>query len=577
MLNCTIVFVVAFDSTDPYAESPTWTQIENDILYFKTKRGRVHENDRMEPGTARICLNNSSGNYWPGNSGGPYYGKLTVNKQVWLKVVYSGTTYHIFRGLVDKWEAEWRGRGGKAPVMWVNCVEMMAQFSQNDQRNGDPSGFSGYAEENSGVRVGHVLDTIHPSGTWPAGLKDIPVYPGDGKGGTQTIIAESAPAATESFNPINHLYEVEEAEQGLLFTSGEGKITFYGREALVRSFGTSQATFSNNPGVGEYRFDSVAFSEDRVGFYNAVRSVRKNGTTINEAIDAASITAGQPRQTQENQGLVLKNDFNAMLHAVYKLARQSPPKMRIRALRLSDASSVFPAALLEIPNRVSVEISDAYVDAQYHIQGIEHECDLIKPKWETVLQLRPLDKLWQLQSSAMAAAKKTGSWIGGYAAVHDAANADSIEATVDVHNSGGGVLDFMVERGVLWFDLTPVVAASVTRAQLWYRCSAKSSPVADFSLVIVPAIGVSNPLVLSDYGLLKTKTTSYGSKLNSETVVGWNCIEINATGLAYLWACTGGICELGLRIDGDISNNAPTEQNYQTVMGPYAVLVLTVA
>ena len=53
---------IAFD-TDPFAVTPTWTNVDSDLLSFSCKKGRKHQLDRMEAGTATIILNNNSGNY----------------------------------------------------------------------------------------------------------------------------------------------------------------------------------------------------------------------------------------------------------------------------------------------------------------------------------------------------------------------------------------------------------------------------------------------------------------------------------------------------------------------------------
>jgi hypothetical protein len=51
-------------TTNPY-DTPVWVDLTTDLMSFTTHRGRQHDLNRMEAGTASVTLNNASGDYWP--------------------------------------------------------------------------------------------------------------------------------------------------------------------------------------------------------------------------------------------------------------------------------------------------------------------------------------------------------------------------------------------------------------------------------------------------------------------------------------------------------------------------------
>ena len=75
---------IAF-ATDPFSDSPSWDDVSADLLALHTKRGRQHQLDRFEAGTATFLLDNSHGNYWALNTGGDYYPNVKKRRRVNLR------------------------------------------------------------------------------------------------------------------------------------------------------------------------------------------------------------------------------------------------------------------------------------------------------------------------------------------------------------------------------------------------------------------------------------------------------------------------------------------------------------
>jgi hypothetical protein len=65
---------VGFSSNPTVAVGSTsWTDVTSDVRSFDTDRGKSHQADRFEAGTATVVLNNRSRNYDPANASGAYY------------------------------------------------------------------------------------------------------------------------------------------------------------------------------------------------------------------------------------------------------------------------------------------------------------------------------------------------------------------------------------------------------------------------------------------------------------------------------------------------------------------------
>lgn len=91
----TVIVKIAF-STDPFATTPTWSTVSSDVLEIHIRRGRQHELDRIEAKPCTIVLDNSSGNYWPYNTGGLYYPDVLPGKRVNIRATYNNIYYERF-------------------------------------------------------------------------------------------------------------------------------------------------------------------------------------------------------------------------------------------------------------------------------------------------------------------------------------------------------------------------------------------------------------------------------------------------------------------------------------------------
>ena len=355
---------IAFDS-DPLDASLTWSDVSGDVREAHTSRGRNHELDRMEAGTAVIVLTNLDGDYWPDNAGGAYYGDVKVMKPVDIQAIWDGTIYPAFRGFIESWTPGWLGEGGYGAVMTLNCVDGLKVLSLQVVNDG-----TGYSAEASGTRAGNVLDDA----SWPAAKRDIDA-------GDETM---QATGALENENALNHLQLVQESELSLLYVAPDGDIQYEDRSHRTASpHDTSQATFG--PGVGEHRYADLKYVLDDALLYNEVRMTRTGGSE-QVSTNAASQTAYGKRSLVRS-GLLNNSDIGTELLSDYLVARYADVVGRVESIKIvpgNDAGRWLQVMTREISDRITIKKTEAGLDKEYFIERVQNDWNIVTGEYSTV-------------------------------------------------------------------------------------------------------------------------------------------------------------------------------------------------
>lgn len=366
MADPTVTVRVAFD-TDPMAAVPTWTDISATTTSFFSKRGRQHELNRMEGGVAEIDLLNTSGDYWPLNAGGSYFGKVLPGKKVNIRATYNAITYDLFTGFAESWKPGWTSNQiskAKLTVVGIN-----KRFTRHEMNN------AGEAQELSGTRIGNVLDEIG----WPAADRDLDT-------GQTTVKATGAQVAV---NSMSHLFLVQDTEVGIVFLAGDGDVQFQDRYArLIAPYTVSQATFGEDGAELGYRMITPSYDDQFI--YNDIRRTRDGGTE-QTASDATS-QGDYGKSTDNKTGLLMLLDTEAADQCSYMLSQYKNPAFRIEGLQLfpnQDPANLFPKALgYEISTRITLRNNEAHLDQDFHIEGITHHFNPASGQpWTTIWQL----------------------------------------------------------------------------------------------------------------------------------------------------------------------------------------------
>lgn len=157
---------------------------------------------------------------------------------------------------------------------------------------------------------------------------------------------------------------------------------------------------------------------------------------------------------------------------------------------------------------------------------------------------------------------KTAAVGGGWAAVHDAADAsnavtDENTIYVSIYKDGA---NYACERATLEFDTSDIPDTStITSAYIALYGSSKDNSASGVTtyLVLVDGSDIATPPVVADYGDLLDDTTEWGTSIgySSWSTSGWNNLQLNSTGISNI--DKSGTTKFGLRISTDIDNTTP--------------------
>jgi len=239
--DVTIAVEVGF-ADYPLVASPTWTDISGDVRSFTISRGRGTELDEYRAGLLTVVIDNNQGDYDPTSSRAAHYPNLLPMKQVRVRASYDADTWTIFRGFVESWPMQVRGFTDE--TVTLKAVDGLKVLNlQKDS--------SSQSAENSGARVGHLLDQAG----WPAGLRTI------GTGVT------SVPSLTpDCATVLSLIKQVKDSEAGQFYIDGSGSAVF--RNRTYRAGLSPLATFGDS--AGEVPYQGIKFSFDDKQIWNRI-------------------------------------------------------------------------------------------------------------------------------------------------------------------------------------------------------------------------------------------------------------------------------------------------------------------
>ena len=189
------------------------------VLSVNIKRGRNRQLDQFNAGTAQVVFNNNSRILDPLNTSSIYYPFVLPRSPI---IIYANGT-PIYTGFVEDWDLDYQN--ANQGRMFARCVDTFGTLANQQLNAFTPSA------ETSGVRVSTVLDRpeINYQGARSIGT------------GTSTL---GAYAVSQDTNVLNYLQQVNTSEQGYLYTSADGTLTFKGRSSVLNP--VAGASFTTN-------------------------------------------------------------------------------------------------------------------------------------------------------------------------------------------------------------------------------------------------------------------------------------------------------------------------------------------
>ena len=272
-------------------------------------RGRSRQLDEFNCGSAQINLWNKTRTFDPLNQSSPYWIGSPTNQtgivpRLPVQILANGIP--IYTGLVTDWNLDYDI--SNEDMMYASCSDQFTVLANQSLNVVTPSA------EKTGARINNVLNYSEINYT---GARAIDT-------GSSTL---GAFAIAQDTNCLNYLQQINTSEQGYLFVSANGTLTFKGRSSVLNP--VSGATF-NGDGTG-LPFNSLMNQYGDELLYNYINTQSPAGA-IQTTSNATSIAQ---YQAQQYSLLDLLNSTTTEVAALgnYLLGRYQNPILRFNGLQ----------------------------------------------------------------------------------------------------------------------------------------------------------------------------------------------------------------------------------------------------
>ena len=279
----------------------TFVDLTSLVENVSITRGRSRQLDQFNAGTAVIAFDNASQVLNPSNTASPYYPFVLPRCPV--QILANGIP--IYTGLITDWNLDYDI--SNQDMMYASCSDQFTVLANQALNAVTPSA------QATGARINAVLDL--PEINYQ-GARSIDT-------GSSTL---GAFAISQDTNCLNYLQLVNTSEQGYLFMSANGTLTFKGRSSVLNP--VAGATFNTN-GTG-IRYQSLINQFGDELLYNFIVT-KSDAGAIQTTSNAASIALYQAQQYS------LTNLLNSTVAEVaglgnYLLGKYQNPVLRFTGL-----------------------------------------------------------------------------------------------------------------------------------------------------------------------------------------------------------------------------------------------------
>ena len=328
----------------------TLTDVTNDVQNVAISRGRSKDLDSFFTGSCAIKLLNNERKYENTNTSSPYYPGIEPFIIMHVDATTDGgSTYEdLFVGFVADINLSYPDTNnsfatftGFDAFMKINNTELVDQdFTSTD----------------SGTLINNILnsDTVKFS----TGNRDI-----------ETGISNMQALSNITDNTLSILQTIERSENGLLFMSKSGKLTFKNRHTTFPS--SASMTFSDDG--SDIPYNSVDYINDDNEIYNVINLTRTGGST-----QTKEDTGSQLKyliRTLTRTGLLNDNDAEVSDAALFLLGKFKDALLRFDNLEvnLKDIGTSSQNSILasEVGDIVNIELTPPGSGSPSQITSLE--------------------------------------------------------------------------------------------------------------------------------------------------------------------------------------------------------------
>ncbi len=391
--NVDITVEIAFDS-EPFDNSPTFTDISQYVRSFSTRRGRSNELAEFVGGSCEINLSNADNRFNPSQT--TYYydsansrTKIQPLKRVRISAEYSSSTYRIFEGFLSSIPVVFTAGGADSIVKFTADDAFKIFQSSNLDGIGWRLGTSGFTELGISTRLSYVDEEELTSERATRILNAIG-YPSDRRDiltGSRNVINQEITS-----NVLTALKDCAIAENGQFFISKDGKATFRNRDYRLSNTKAInvQSTFSNTGSDLPYVNASTSFDDNEI--INVYEWTRKNGST-QYVSDADSVIRYRPKENTKTT--INTTDADVLSIIQQKVADTALPIVRIDNLTINpkDDTNLWSHILdREFGDRIKVKIQapdSSIFEDELFIESINHTVNASSQTWSYSATLSP--------------------------------------------------------------------------------------------------------------------------------------------------------------------------------------------
>jgi hypothetical protein len=338
-------------------------------INVNVKRGRADVGDAFGAGTMTFTLNDTTGIFNPFDSLSPFFdptlaepGLAPMREVELIRYDSLNAAEYLFKGYIVNYNYNF-ALGG-IDTCTVFCADDFYLLSQTvlDEFNVD--------EELSNVRLEAVLDL--PEVAFPAGARNIST-------GVATLGGSAAFTVSQGVNVLNYCIQINEAEQGRLFMSRDGVLTFQPR--IGNTLSGSIADFHDDGTNIKYNELAISFEADQVVNRAVVQILGSNNP---QTADDAASQAKYFIQTQSITNSLLHDDTAAATLASYLI--EGEPEARYTSVGTAFNMLTSPQrdtlATVEIGDTITIEKtftsgpSTTALAQELSVEGIEHILNL---------------------------------------------------------------------------------------------------------------------------------------------------------------------------------------------------------